>query len=179
MIFGVNTPAISAEAASTPEHRSDELRADIRRLGNQLGETIRRNVSTEFFELVEQVRALAKETREGNAESSAALDAKVDGLTEVEAILLVRAFTIYFHLANVAEQVHRVEELRLKTEGSGELYDVFTRGDEAGIDTDTWADRLQNVEYRPVFTAHPTEASRRSVLEKVRRSPTCFDSATA
>ena len=166
MIFGVNTPAISAEAASTPEHRSDELRADIRRLGNQLGETIRRNVSTEFFELVEQVRALAKETREGNAESSAALDAKVDGLTEVEAILLVRAFTIYFHLANVAEQVHRVEELRLKTEGSGELYDVFTRGDEAGIDTDTWADRLQNVEYRPVFTAHPTEASRRSVLEK-------------
>ena len=166
MLIRVNTTASPREPASTPEHRSGELRADIRRLGSQLGETIRRNVSTEFFELVEEVRALARETREGNAESSAALDAKVADLTEVEAILLVRAFTIYFHLANVAEQVHRVEELRLKTEGSGELYDVFTRGDEAGIDADTWTDRLQNVEYRPVFTAHPTEASRRSVLEK-------------
>ncbi len=156
----------ATELASTPEGRHDELRADIRRLGSQLGETIRRNVSTDFFELVEEVRALARDTREGDTESRAALDAKVEELTEVEAILLVRAFTIYFHLANVAEQVHRVEELRLKTEGSGELYDVFARGDDAGVDRDTWADRLQNVEYRPVFTAHPTEASRRSVLEK-------------
>ena len=163
---GVTTTASPGESSSTPQARHDELRADIRRLGNQLGETIQRNVSTDFFELVEQVRALARETREGNTESSAALDAKVADLSEVEAILLVRAFTIYFHLANVAEQVHRVEELRLKTEGSGELYDVFARGDEAGIDAETWADRLESVEYRPVFTAHPTEASRRSVLEK-------------
>ena len=152
--------------SSAAKERLDELRLDIRRLGNQLGETIRRNVSTEFFELVEDVRKLARSTREGDTESRAALESLVDGVTEVEAILLVRAFTIYFHLANVAEQVHRVEELRLKTEGSGELYDTFARGDEAGIDTDTWTERLSNIEYRPVFTAHPTEASRRSVLEK-------------
>ncbi len=146
--------------------RLEELRADIRRLGNQLGETIKRNVSVEFFDLVEDIRTLSRNTREGDANSRAALEARVEGLTEVEKILLVRAFTIYFHLANVAEQVHRVEELRLKTEGSGELYDTFARADEAGIDAATWTERLANVEYRPVFTAHPTEASRRSILEK-------------
>ena len=158
------SPSSSTNSAAKVRH--DELRADIRRLGSQLGETIQRNVSTEFFELVEEVRTLARQTREGNADSRAALGALVEGLSEVEAILLVRAFTIYFHLANVAEQVHRVEELRVKTEGSGELYDTFARGDEAGIDADTWASRLESVEYRPVFTAHPTEASRRSVLVK-------------
>ena len=162
----MTTSAPSGQPAASAEQRHDELRADIRRLGNQLGETIQRNVSDEFLELVEKVRSLARETREGNTDSRAALGSLIEGLSEVDAILLVRAFTIYFHLANVAEQVHRVEELRLKTEGNGELYDTFARGDEAGVDAETWTEQLSNVEYRPVFTAHPTEASRRSVLEK-------------
>jgi phosphoenolpyruvate carboxylase len=146
--------------------RQDRLRADIRRVGSQLGDTIQRNVSVEFFELVEKVRVLARSTREGDDEARAELESTVASVGEIEAILLVRAFTIYFHLANVAEQVNRVEELRLKTEGSGELFDTFARADEAGIDADTLAASLRAVEYRPVFTAHPTEASRRSVLEK-------------
>ena len=140
----MNSPAPSTQTA---EQRHDELRSDIRRLGTQLGETIERNVSAEFLELVERVRTLSRETREGNVDSRIALAELVDELSEVEAILLVRAFTIYFHLANVAEQVHRVEELRLKTEGSGELYDTFARAVEAGVDTETLADRLSAVEY--------------------------------
>ena len=153
--------------AEIPESdRQERLRADIRRIGAQLGDSIQRNVSVEFFELVEKVRVLARSTREGDETARAELDATVADLSEVEAILLVRAFTIYFHLANVAEQVNRVEELRLKTEGSGELFDTFTRADNAGIDSDVLAERLRTVEYRPVFTAHPTEASRRSVLQK-------------
>lgn len=159
----MTSPAASPQ---TPEQRHDELRSDIRRLGTQLGETIERNVSADFLELVEKVRTFARETREGDVESRAALADLVDELSEVEAILLVRAFTIYFHLANVAEQVHRVEELRLKTEGSGELYDTFARAADAGVDPETLRARLEAVEYRPVFTAHPTEASRRSVLVK-------------
>lgn len=155
-----------APSPQTAEQRHDELRSDIRRLGTQLGETIERNVSAEFLDLVEKVRTLARQTREGDVSSRTALAELVDELSEVEAILLVRAFTIYFHLANVAEQVHRVEELRLKTEGSGELYDTFARAAEAGVDSETLKAHLEAVEYRPVFTAHPTEASRRSVLVK-------------
>lgn len=146
--------------------RQDRLRADIRRVGAQLGNSIQRNVSVEFYELVEKVRVLARSTREGDESARAELETTVADVTEVEAILLVRAFTIYFHLANVAEQVNRVEELRLKTEGSGELFDTFVRADEANVSHDLIAQRLKTVEYRPVFTAHPTEASRRSVLEK-------------
>ena len=155
-----------ATAEIPSSDRQDRLRADIRRIGAQLGESIQRNVSVEFFELVEKVRVLARNTREGDEAARSELDTVVAGLSEVEAILLVRAFTIYFHLANVAEQVNRVEELRLKTEGSGELFDTFSRADEAGIDSEVLAERLRTVEYRPVFTAHPTEASRRSVLQK-------------
>lgn len=151
--------------------REDLLRGDIRRLGAQLGDTIRRNVSIEFFELVETVRGLARSYRDGNAAAGDELASLVAGLDDVEAILLVRAFTIYFHLANVAEQVHRVEELQLKTEGAGQLFETFGRIDElvasgAGPSRNALAQSIASVEYRPVFTAHPTEASRRSVLEK-------------
>ena len=148
------------------EDREELLRADIRRLGAQLGDSIERNVGSEFLALVERVRTLARSTREGDAAAGEELAQVVADVGEVDAILLVRAFTIYFHLANVAEQVHRVEELRLKTEGSGQLFDTFERAGQAGIDRDQLADAIASIEYRPVFTAHPTEASRRSVLEK-------------
>ena len=146
--------------------REASLRADIRRLAAELGTSIERNVSREFFELVERVRQLARSTREGDAEARRELERVVEETTDIEAIQLVRAFTIYFHLANVAEQVHRIEELRLKTDGSGELYDTFRKAQEANVDTQLFAERLRDLEYRPVFTAHPTEASRRSILEK-------------
>ncbi len=152
-------------AESAPD-RQDRLRADIRRVGAQLGDSIQRLVSVEFFDLVEKVRLLARSTRDGDEGARQELEKVVEGVTEIEAILLVRAFTIYFHLANVAEQVNRVEELRLKTEGSGELFDTFTRIDAAGVSPDALAASLEEIEYRPVFTAHPTEASRRSVLQK-------------
>ncbi len=150
----------------TAQQRQDRLRSDIRRIGAQLGDTIQRNVSAEFLELVEKVRGLARSTRDGDTDARAELEATVAQADEIESILLVRAFTIYFHLANVAEQVNRVEELRLKTEGSGELFDTFARADEADVSPEAMAESIAKVRYRPVFTAHPTEASRRSVLEK-------------
>jgi len=152
--------------AETAQQRQDRLRADIRRIGAQLGDTIERNVGADFLALVEKVRRLARETRDGNEQAGAELAETVAAVSEIEAILLVRAFTIYFHLANVAEQVNRVEELRLKTEGSGELFDTFARADAAEVSRDDMAASIAKIEYRPVFTAHPTEASRRSVLEK-------------
>ncbi len=151
---------------SSPETRHDLLRADIRRLSTQLGDSISRNVGPEFLTQVEQVRTLARSTRSGDENAGDQLAAVIGDASDVEAIILVRAFTIYFHLANVAEQVHRVEALRLETEESGQLFDTFAKIEAAGVDPELLAKRLSSVEYRPVFTAHPTEASRRTVLEK-------------
>ncbi len=151
---------------SSPETRHDLLRVDIRRLSTQLGDSISRNVGPEFLSQVEQVRTLARSFRSGDEQAGDQLTAAIGDASAVEAIILVRAFTIYFHLANVAEQVHRVEALRLETEESGQLFDTFAKIEAAGVDTELLAKRLGSVEYRPVFTAHPTEASRRTVLEK-------------
>lgn len=151
---------------TTTEARHDLLRADIRRLATQLGDSISRNVSPEFLNQVEQIRTLARSTRSGDEAAGTKLTSTIGESSDIEAILLVRAFTIYFHLANEAEQVHRVEALRLETEESGQLFDTFAKIDAAGIDAEQLADKLARVEYRPVFTAHPTEASRRTVLEK-------------
>ena len=151
---------------TTTDDRHDLLRADIRRLSTQLGESISRNVNAEFLEQVERVRTLARSTRSGDEAAGSELTSTIGESSDVEAILLVRAFTIYFHLANEAEQVHRVEALRQETEESGQLFDTFAKIDAAEIDKDLLAERLADIEYRPVFTAHPTEASRRTVLEK-------------
>ena len=140
----------------------DALRADIRRLGNQLGESLVRQHGEELLELVERVRELGKSARRGgDGASSQQLPDLLDNLPIETVIPLVRAFTTYFYLANVAEQVHRIDEL-----AADERYLRATvdRIIDAGLDRDLIDDVLARLEVRPVFTAHPTEAARRSIL---------------
>ena len=93
---------------------SSELRADIRRLGDLLGETLVRQEGPELLELVERVRRLTREDGEAAADLLRG--------TELEtAAKLVRAFSTYFHLANVTEQVHRGRELRARRAAEGGL----------------------------------------------------------
>ncbi len=157
------TSTIQSELA---EEREEILRSDIRRLGTQLGEAITRNVGADFLSLVEEVRKHSRSVRSGDLQSAKLLDDVLRRASDVEVILLVRAFTIYFHLANVAEQVHRVEELRVKVEGSGELPDTFARAAEANVSVEDFKAAIDKIQYRPVFTAHPTQASRQSFLLK-------------
>ncbi|MGH8911688.1 MAG: phosphoenolpyruvate carboxylase, partial [Acidimicrobiia bacterium] len=142
--------------------------ADIRRLGNQLGEALTRQHGPQLLELVEQVRALTKRIR--NEDDSAAgieLDVLLDGIELADTIQLMRAFTSYFYLANVAEQVHRVGDLA-GTEGDDSLASTVDRILAAELDADLVAGVVSRLELRPVFTAHPTEAARRTILTKLR-----------
>ncbi|MGH8914841.1 MAG: phosphoenolpyruvate carboxylase, partial [Acidimicrobiia bacterium] len=144
---------------------SDEaLRADIRRLGNQLGDALVRQHGPALLELVEEVRALGKSSRRGGStEAAARLDQLLAELSIEDVIPLVRAFTAYFYLANVAEQVHRIDQLGIDDLGLAATVDRVL---EAGVDSKVIGDVLRRLEMRPVFTAHPTEAARRSILTK-------------
>lgn len=157
------------------------LRADIRLLGNLLGETLVRQHGQGLLDLVEQVRSLAKAARDGkdpDASEAAAIELTrlLDAADTDTAIQLVRAFSTYFSLANLAEQEHRYEH-------EDEPPDLAHTVDlilEEGVDSDIARPIVERFEVRPVFTAHPTEAVRRSVQSKTveigslltrRRSP--------
>ncbi|MFI9203420.1 phosphoenolpyruvate carboxylase [Streptomyces sp. NPDC053048] len=148
-------------AGETEARRSAALRADIRRLGDLLGETLVRQEGDELLDLVERVRALTRTDGEAAAELLSTTDPET-------AAKLVRAFSTYFHLANVTEQVHRGRELRAKRDAEGSIL-ARTADQLKEADPEHLRQTVENLGVRPVFTAHPTEAARRSVLNKLRR----------
>jgi len=145
------------------------LRDDIRYLGTVLGDTLVRQHGPELLELVEAARAATKARRRGRGEGAAGLLAGVDLPV---AIQLVRAFTAYFYLANTAEQVHR---LGASAHDRRTLADVFARLSDAAVAPEVLADAVVRLEVRPVFTAHPTEAARRSTLVKLTELASLLD----
>ena len=155
----------------TSDLRRDEaLRSDIRRLGNMLGDTLVRQSGSELLDLVEEVRGLTKGYRGGELATGdlTKLDGILDGLSLDQVIQLVRAFSTYFYLANVAEQAHRIGDLSMRdVESQGLLRATVERIREAEVDPKILEDVLDRLELRPVFTAHPTEAARRSILTKL------------
>ena len=143
------------------------LRSDVRRLGDLLGQTLVRQEGPELLALVEEVR---KSVREGNGAEILA------NLSVEDSVQLVRAFSTYFHLANVAEQVHRARVLaETRATGGSWLARAVDRIEKAlhaqtpghelsKEDIEQW---VSTMSVRPVFTAHPTEAARRSILNKL------------
>ncbi len=149
------------------------LRADIRRLGNLLGETLVRQEGHELLDLVEQVRALAR----ADGAAVATLLADVDVQT---AIRLVRAFSAYFHLANITEQAHRGRELSHRRAHHGGWLEQAARLIKArGVPSEELIAAADHLAIRPVFTAHPTEAARRSILAKLRAVADLLDREAA
>jgi phosphoenolpyruvate carboxylase len=167
-----------------------ELRADVRRVSTLLGESLVRQHGPELLDLVEQVRLLTKESKEaarGGADATGPWSS-YDVVAQVRELLgslpleqatdLVRAFAFYFHLANAAEQVHRVRGLRSRPEKDGWLAKAVVEiADQAG--SSVLQEVVNELDVRPIFTAHPTEASRRSVLDKIRRLSDILAESTA
>src|SRR5580658_6617182 len=137
------------------------MRRDIRRVVGMLGHTLVRQQGPELLALVEQVRA-------GSRDDKAATAAMLDGLDVGTATQLVRAFVAYFHLANVTEQVHRGRALRAARRGGGWLARAADAIRAAGLTPADVAEVAHALAVRPVFTAHPTEAARRTTLARLR-----------
>ncbi|GLQ47271.1 phosphoenolpyruvate carboxylase [Dyella lipolytica] len=160
------------EASRDPEFLPHDgpLREDVHRLGAMVGRMLAEQGGEGFYQRVEQVRtASIRRRREGHtaddlAESLAGLDAEA-------AEALARAFAAYFQAVNTAERVHRIRRRRdYQREGGAaqpeSLLDVLQRLKDQGVSADELLEWLYRLKVEPVFTAHPTEAIRRSLLEK-------------
>ena len=171
-----NEAKILIEAKSLVESNDATLRADVRRLGDLLGQSLVRQEGQQLLDMVEGVR---KSVREGSGVEV------LESLSVAESVQLVRAFSTYFHLANVAEQVHRSRVLaavRLQggswiTRAIDKISDAIENpvaGHEISqANLNKW---ILEMNVRPVFTAHPTEAARRSILNKLGEIALLLDS---
>jgi phosphoenolpyruvate carboxylase len=146
------------------------LREDVRRLGTLIGEVLVEQVGPELLAHVEQVRKLAIARREQRA-SLGELQALLSNLPLDALEPLIRAFGVYFQSVNVAERLHRVRRrLDYQRAGAtaqpGGVHAGLAALKNAGVEWPELASALQQLSIEPVFTAHPTEATRRTMLEK-------------
>jgi phosphoenolpyruvate carboxylase len=148
------------------------LRDDVRRLGAMVGEMLAEQVSAELLSQVESIRRAAIARRE-RGEGIDELAARLAAVPPADADALVRAFTAYFGVVNLAERIHRIRRRRDYQRSTdapqpGGLTAVLRALREDGVGLDELQGLLPRLRIEPVFTAHPTEAIRRALLLKER-----------
>ncbi|RQG92405.1 phosphoenolpyruvate carboxylase [Natrarchaeobius chitinivorans] len=152
------------------------VRQDVRELGALLGEVLEGQTSRKAFETVESCRREAIDYRSGELDSREPLVSELEGLSPHQQRIVARAFTTYFELINLAEERERVRSIRTESE-EGTLSDSLeTAAEELGeADVETVEQVLSDVLIEPTFTAHPTEARRKTVKSKLRRISTLLE----
>ena len=152
---------------------TEPMREDIRLLGAMLGDTVREQNGDDVFDLVERARVESFRVRRSEIDRSE-LAQLFDGIEAKAAIPVIRAFTHFALLANVAEDIHR-ERRRAIHVANGEppqnssLAATYEKLDAADLDAATVADALTGALVAPVITAHPTETRRRTVFDTQHR----------
>src|SRR5581483_302579 len=143
------------------------LHDDVRRLGALLGEVVAEAGGPDLYDDVESLRRAVRDVRRGNPGPDP--QELVDLLDLDQAERVARAFTVLFHLVNLAEERHRVRVLRSRDRSDGVPSRDSLAGAVAALGDERTAEVLQQLEVHPVFTAHPTEARRRAVVTSLRR----------
>jgi phosphoenolpyruvate carboxylase len=158
-----------------------ELRAEIRSLGGTLGRTIAALEGEKSLESVETLRTLAKSSRAGDAAAGRQLAQAVGRLSAAEAFNQAMAFTLYFELVNLAEENFRIRLLRernarhRRAQAAGQASEpqresieaAILELKEAGVSKQKMQKLVRQLSIELVFTAHPTESKRRTMLEKL------------
>jgi phosphoenolpyruvate carboxylase len=148
------------------------VREDIRLLGRLLGEVVRDDEGADFFQVVEDVRRLAvRFRRDGDPEASTEVARRLDALDIEAAISVVRAFSYFSHLANIAEDQNknrrfRQDRLAAAPADEGSLALALERIKAKGVRPARLRQTLDRAAISPVLTAHPTEVQRRSTLDR-------------
>ena len=153
------------------EDKDQALRHDVRTLGNMVGDLIREQGGEELFELVENARVRSIRRREENERPGEELALLVKNLDPRLALQVIRSFSTYFQMVNTAEKVHRIRRRReyLQEVGHyqpGGFEDTLVKLKASGVTAEDFQALLNTLRIEPVFTAHPTEPTRRTMLRK-------------
>ncbi|WP_108508178.1 phosphoenolpyruvate carboxylase [Polynucleobacter acidiphobus] len=163
--------------ASRPPTRKQDpdsaLVDDIRLLGRILGDVIREQEGVAVFNLIEQIRVLSvRFHRHGDENTNKELKKLLKGLSADDAVKVIRAFTYFSHLANLAEDRHQLRrqaaQERIASQQPGSIDLALERIHAAGISKETIVKTLTDSYLSPVLTAHPTEVQRKSILDAER-----------
>ncbi|HEX8034456.1 MAG TPA: phosphoenolpyruvate carboxylase, partial [Ktedonobacterales bacterium] len=158
----------------------DALRADVHLLGGLVGEILREQAGSDLFDSVEFVRTAAIALRSRTLteaeryEEERRLEAWAQEQSTEQLLQFVRAFSTYFHMINVAEQHHRVRTLREREQGGAPVRESIAAAlamlHDERVSGDALRACLERLHVHPVFTAHPSEARRRTVLHHLERA---------
>jgi phosphoenolpyruvate carboxylase len=167
------TMAAKKSGAAEATAKNAPLVEDIRLLGRILGDVIREQEGQAAYELVERVRQLSVAYRlKRDARAGHALDRLLMGLSGDRTVSVIRAFSYFSHLANIAEDRHHLRRRAVHEKQGhlqrGSLATTFERLARRGVHADAIAETLQHAFISPVLTAHPTEVQRKSILDAER-----------
>lgn len=166
-----------------PDYERNRLSTTIRQLGDILGDVIKEQAGHTAFEQEEAMRSLARELRASDwpPERVSELQSLIAELDTTEAVDVIKAFSIYFALVNLAEQMQRIWVLRDRAQAqpqnlrSESIAAAIAGLYQEGISAEALDEWLQHARMKLVFTAHPTEARRRTTLQKQRRIVDALD----
>ena len=148
------------------------LREDTRLLGRILGDTVREQHGDRIFDIIERIRQTSiRFRRDEDGAARRELGEIMDGLSRAEASQIIRAFGHFSHLANIAEDQHRIRRTRAHAIAAspprdGSMAHALARARDAGITGDELCAFLKTASISPVLTAHPTEVRRRSMIDR-------------
>ncbi|WP_422978714.1 phosphoenolpyruvate carboxylase [Undibacterium sp. Ji49W] len=152
------------------DDKDQSLREDIRRLGRILGDTVRNQHGDEVFDLIEQVRQNSiRFRRDADEAARAELETTLDTLTNDQTTQVIRAFSYFSHLVNLAEDQHHIRRTRAhliagSAPRQGSLAHTIEALYNTGHSSEQLLDFFQTAQVFPVLTAHPTEVQRKSIL---------------